>query len=78
VGSSVVLTLDPIHVRRLRIDDFTFFVEKAVEGGILLQMCKLDFGIKGDEGKMSTAPGKVEDPTPDVKFQSSTELTRND
>jgi hypothetical protein len=78
VGSSVVLTLDPVHVRRLQIDDFTFFVERPVEGGILLQMCKLDFGIKRDEDKMSTAPGEVEGPTPDVKYQSSTELTWND
>ncbi|MGB7952390.1 MAG: hypothetical protein WCF23_00290 [Candidatus Nitrosopolaris sp.] len=74
VGSSAVLTLDPTHVRRLQIDDSTFFVEKPVEDGILLQICRLDFGSKKEE----EASRKVEGPSPDVKYQSSTGLTRND
>ncbi|MBV9176359.1 MAG: hypothetical protein JO297_04925 [Nitrososphaeraceae archaeon] len=28
IGTSVVLTLDPSHVKRLNIDELTFFVEK--------------------------------------------------
>ena len=30
VGPSVVLTIDPIHVKRLSIDDFTFFIQKSI------------------------------------------------
>jgi hypothetical protein len=48
VGSSMVLTLDPVHVRRLGIDKHTFFVQKPVEDGILLQRCKLHFGTKNE------------------------------
>jgi hypothetical protein len=48
VGSSVVLTLDPRHVRRLGIDEFTFFVQKPVEEGILLQKCKLQFSTTNE------------------------------
>jgi len=43
VGTSVVLTIDPSHVDRLRIDEATFFIQKPVEGGILLRRCKLQF-----------------------------------
>ena len=42
VGTSVVLTIDPRHVRRLGIDEFTFFVEKPAENGILLEMRRLE------------------------------------
>lgn len=38
VGTSAVLTIDQSHVKRLRIDDLTFFEEKPVENGILLEM----------------------------------------
>jgi hypothetical protein len=48
VGSSVVLTLDPTHVKRLGIDEYTFFVQKPVEDGILLQRCKLQFATKNE------------------------------
>ena len=41
VGTSVVVTIDPSHVRRLRIDEDTFFEEKQVENGILLEMRRL-------------------------------------
>jgi hypothetical protein len=37
VGSSTVITIDQSHVKRLRIDDFTFFIQKPVENGILLE-----------------------------------------
>jgi hypothetical protein len=42
VGSSAVVTIDPVHVRRLRIDDETFFVQKPVRSGILLEAYKLN------------------------------------
>ena len=41
VGTSVVLTIDPVHVKRLEIDDLTFFTEKPIENGIVLEMCKI-------------------------------------
>jgi hypothetical protein len=41
VGTSVVVTLDPSHVKRLRIDDLTFFVQKPIENGIQLEKRKL-------------------------------------
>jgi hypothetical protein len=41
VGTSVVLTIDQSHVKRLKIDDQTFFVEKPVDNGILLEMHRL-------------------------------------
>jgi hypothetical protein len=41
VGTSVVVTIDPIHVRRLHIDEDTFFEEKPVDNGILLEVRKL-------------------------------------
>jgi hypothetical protein len=43
VGTSVVLTIDPSHVNRLQIDEATFFIQKPVKGGILMQRCKLQF-----------------------------------
>jgi hypothetical protein len=37
----MVVAIDPIHVQRLGIDEDTFFEEKPVENGILLEMRKL-------------------------------------
>ena len=55
VGTSVVLTLDPSHVKRLNIDEYTFFVQKPMENGIILEMHKLDTNsvdmITGDATK---------------------------
>jgi len=42
VGTSVVLTLHPSHVKRLGIDEFTFFIQKPAENGIVLELCRLD------------------------------------
>jgi hypothetical protein len=42
VGSSVVLTIDPSHVKRLSIDDMTFFIQKPIENGIILELRKFD------------------------------------
>ena len=42
VGNSVVLTIDPSHVKRLRIDDMTFFIQKPIENGIILELRKFD------------------------------------
>jgi hypothetical protein len=44
VGTSWVVTLDPSHVKRLQIDDMTFFIQKPIENGIILEMCKLNIG----------------------------------
>jgi hypothetical protein len=41
VGTSVVLTLDPSHVKRLAIDEMTFFVQEPVENGIVLKKYRL-------------------------------------
>jgi len=37
VGSSVVLTIDPSHVKRLSIDDMTFFIQKPIENDKLIE-----------------------------------------
>jgi hypothetical protein len=42
VGTSVVLTIDSSHVKRLRIDDMTFFIQKPIENGIILELRKFD------------------------------------
>jgi hypothetical protein len=41
VGTSAVLTIDQSHVRRLGIDENTFFEEMPIENGIHLEMRKL-------------------------------------
>jgi hypothetical protein len=42
VGTSVVVTIDPTHVRRLGIDDMTFFVQKPAANGILFELKKFE------------------------------------
>src|SRR5215472_5582086 len=42
IGTSVVVTIDRCHVKRLGNDDVTFFIEKPIENGILLEMRKLN------------------------------------
>lgn len=42
VGTSVVVTIDPMHVQRLAIDYMTFFIQRPIENGIVLEMHKLD------------------------------------
>lgn len=42
VGTSVVLTIDQSHVKRLEIDYLTFFEQKPIENGIVLEMHKLN------------------------------------
>lgn len=37
IGTSVVLTIDPSHVKRLNIDDFTYFEQVPKENGIILE-----------------------------------------
>jgi hypothetical protein len=41
VGSSVVVTIDPSHVKRLKIDEMTFFVQKSIQHGIVLEVRRL-------------------------------------
>jgi hypothetical protein len=50
IGTSAVLTIAQAHVRRLGIDELTFFEEKPVENGILLEMKKLYRPEKGGTG----------------------------
>jgi hypothetical protein len=42
VGTSAVLTIDQALIRQLKIDDLTFFEEKPVDNGILLEMHRLN------------------------------------
>jgi hypothetical protein len=42
VGTSIVVTIDHAHVKRLRIDDMTFFIQKPIENGIILELRKFD------------------------------------
>ena len=51
VGSSVVLTIDPSHVKRLCIDDMTFFIQRPIENGIILELRKFDSIEKVEEEK---------------------------
>jgi hypothetical protein len=48
VGSSFVLTIDPTHVKRLGIDDFTFFQQKPTHNGIILAKYKLSIDEERD------------------------------
>ena len=48
VGTSYVLTIDPIHVKRLGIDEFTFFEEKPIANGIELSKYTLKI-VEGGE-----------------------------
>ena len=48
VGSSFVLTIDPSHVKRLDIDDFTFFEQKPTSNGILLAKYRLNIDAEAD------------------------------
>jgi hypothetical protein len=50
VGTSAGLTLDQSHVRRLGIDEDTYFEEIPAENGIHLEMQKL-IVPKGEENK---------------------------
>ena len=40
VGSSVVVTLDPNIVRKIGVDDMTFFEQEVIDGGIALRVRK--------------------------------------
>jgi hypothetical protein len=50
VGNSVVLTIDPTHVKRLEIDDFTYFLQRPTANGILLEKRRLSTGIAVEVG----------------------------
>lgn len=52
VGGSALLTIHPIHIKRLRIDSLTFFEEEPVENGILLKMRKLNNVESEDDNKI--------------------------
>jgi hypothetical protein len=51
IGTSAVITIAQSHVKRLGIDELTFFEEKPVENGILLEIRKLHCPTK-DESKV--------------------------
>ena len=59
VGTSVVLTLDPSHVKRLGIDELTFFIQKPKENGIVLEMYKLSAVSETKNELKVTAPAQV-------------------
>jgi hypothetical protein len=42
VGTSVVVTIDPTHVKRLGIDEMTFFIQRPEENGIMLELKKFE------------------------------------
>ena len=42
VGTSVVVTIDPLHVKRLEIDDMTFFIQRPTANGILLELKRFE------------------------------------
>ena len=46
VGTSVVVTIDHTHVERLAIDDMTFFIQRSIENGIVLEMRKFGTNIE--------------------------------
>ena len=50
VGTSVVVTIDPTHVKRLDIDDMTFFIQRPTENGIILELRKFE-SLTDDEDK---------------------------
>jgi hypothetical protein len=51
VGTSVVVTIDPTHVKRLGIDEMTFFFQRPAENGILLELKKFECATHEDEQK---------------------------
>jgi hypothetical protein len=40
VGASVVVTIDPTIVKKVGIDDMTFFAQEVIDGGIFLKVRK--------------------------------------
>jgi hypothetical protein len=54
VGSSVVITIDPSHVRRLKIDNLTFFVQRSIRNGILLEIMRLQDSKDESEEDVNT------------------------
>jgi hypothetical protein len=61
VGTSAVLTIDQKHVRRLKIDELTFFVQRPTHNGILLEINRLQDSkdeLKEDENKMNVVDGE--------------------
>jgi hypothetical protein len=62
VGTSAVLTIDQYHVKRLGIDELTFFEEKEVDNGILLELRKLGVPQR-EERKVLPSPDENSLPT---------------
>ena len=72
VGSSVVVTIDPSHVKRLKIDDLTFFVQRSIHNGIRLEIRRLQDSreeFREDE-KKNIADGKVFQAQPSITSSS--------
>jgi hypothetical protein len=40
VGNSVVVTIDPQIVKKVGVDDMTFFEQEVIDGGIVLRVRK--------------------------------------
>ena len=62
IGTSVVVTIDQCHVKRLGIDDVTFFIEKPIENGILLEMRKLNTSTTKENNVKSAQSARIETP----------------
>lgn len=52
VGGSIVVTIDPMHVKRLAIDDFTFFEQKPSSNGILLTKYRLNIDSEANNNSV--------------------------
>jgi hypothetical protein len=59
VGTSVVVTIDQCHVKRLGIDDLTFFIQKSIENGIVLEMRKLTISTTKENNVKSSQSAQV-------------------
>jgi hypothetical protein len=56
------VTIDPIHVQRLAIDELTFFVQKPIENGIVLEMRKLETSRNDPKYVVGTGQGSRPQP----------------
>ena len=71
VRSSVVVTIDPSHVKRLKINSMTFFVQRPIHNGILLEIKRLQDSkdeLKEDENKMRNVVDGESFPGPTIDY----------
>jgi hypothetical protein len=46
VGSSMVVTIDPVLVKKLKINELTFFSQEATENGLVMKIKKFSDNTK--------------------------------